>query len=171
MQPGTRVITQLNMTRANDIQQPVASSPTVPSKSSSHQNQKTYSQNPHHQTHSHSIHNSEHSLYHQNQQNQYETVNNRYGTTATTQTVLHQSRNNDNAKIPKSKPPNEQIYTRAADRNYHYQQQHNQQTLPATSNQDGKSTILLCIINKFLGRFDIAFTKSIQKKNQIFPFQ
>ncbi|XP_031636969.1 protein MTSS 2 isoform X13 [Contarinia nasturtii] len=99
-QPGTRVITQLNTSRTNDLHQqiapPTAQAKTTPS-SHPHSNQKIYAQSSYHHTmQSPSPHNSDHT-YQQNHE----------------------------AKAPKTKP--ERIYTSASDRNYHYHYQQQQQ--------------------------------------------
>lgn len=125
---------------------------SVRTTSLSHPNQKIYAQS--HSTHHQITHNSDHTP-HTNQS--HSNIPATYG---------HQSRTND---IKPKRPPTEQIYTRAADRNLHYQQQlqqqqhhHHQQPQHHPSQQqqhqnqhtgvasnDGKSTCEFSHINLF----------------------
>lgn len=86
---------------------------SVSARTPPHSNPKIYAQS-HQQTHSS---NSDHSNSHQPPSHH----TNQSHIPATTTYATHQSRTND-IKLPK-RPPTEQIYTRAADRNLHYQQQ------------------------------------------------
>lgn len=124
---------------------------SVSARTPPHSNQKIYAQS-HQQIHSNSDHSNSHQppSHHTNQSHIPATT---YAT--------HQSRTND-IKLPK-RPPTEQIYTRAADRNLHYQQQRmaeqHQYQHGGTAPNDGKNSAL----HKFV-QFENNEEKNRQKK-------
>lgn len=122
----------MNTSRLNDIQQQPVTTPIITSKPT-HSIQKPTN-------HQHRDSHSSQTQQHYSEPNHYEAVDKRYGVASAViqPPDTHQPTRSTDAKIPKPKPPTEQIYTRAADRNYHYQQVQQQQQHFASPN-DGKS--------------------------------
>lgn len=113
-QPSSHAQQQQQQQHYSKTQYHSSNSSTLP-----HQNQKVYAKSQQSQM----ANKTNNSDPYNSSQNQYETVqNHKYAPTI----PPTQPRVND-VKVPKSKMSNEQIYTRAADRNLHYQQQQQQQ--------------------------------------------